>query len=138
MLNRSARIMFSAGLIASSLLVAGPATPSVGAPAHGIVGSWSGAGTVHLSTGETEKVRCRATISKRSERVYAMFAVCATASVRVTQNAVLDEASPNRFVGNFTNDEFGISGTIRVTLKGSTLTAALNAAGASAVMTMSR
>lgn len=137
MLTLNARATFTAGLIASSLFV-GVSTQSVGAPAHGIVGTWSGAGTVHLSTGESEKVRCRATISKRSERVYTMFAVCATASVRVTQNAVLDEASPNRYVGNFTNDEFGISGTIRVTLKGSTLTAALNAAGASAVMTMSR
>jgi hypothetical protein len=138
MLNRNARTTFCAGLIASSLLVIGVSTQSYGAPAHGIAGTWSGAGTVHLSTGESEKVRCRATISKRSERVYTMFAVCATASVRVTQNAVLDEAAPNRYVGSFTNDEFGISGTIRVTLKGSTLTAALNASGASAVMTMSR
>jgi hypothetical protein len=128
----------SASLILSSLLAFGLPSETIGASPAGIEGTWSGAGTVHLSGGETEKVRCRADIRKHSAGVFAMSATCATASVRVKQNAVLDQAGPNRYVGTFVNDEYGITGSIRVTLKGNSITAALAAPSVSAVLAMSR
>jgi hypothetical protein len=67
-----------------------------------------------------------------------MTATCATSDVRVTQTASLDRTGPNQFIGDFFNSDFGVSGTIKITLNGNTLTAALNGDKGSAIMSLSR
>jgi hypothetical protein len=68
-----------------------------------------------------------------------MHAVCATASLRVTQHAALARLTGGTYSGEFTNTEYGISGSIRIRVHGSNkLSASLNGGGASAQFSLNR
>ena len=125
----AAAVMFAAGIGFSAGLSAQQA-PS-------IAGTWSGGGTVTLSSGNIEKVRCRASFSPSGNGA-SMSALCANATTKVTQTAELTRVSPTRYVGEFHNPEFNISGSIRVSLSGNSLTALMAGAGGSASFTMNR
>ena len=58
-----------------------------------------------------------------------MSATCATASMRVQQYASVDRVAPGRYRGDFRNDEFGISGSIRIVVSGNTNSVSLNGCG---------
>ena len=131
---------FTAGLIVVSALTLSSGPPAIAAPqgSAGLEGTWSGAGSVRFPTGDIEKVRCKATFTKRGSASYSMTAICATASGRVQQTAVVAQTSPNRFIGNFENLEYGITGSLHITLKGRSMNAAFAGGGGSATVTMSR
>ena len=118
--------------LAVAVLAAAPAL------ADGLAGSWSGNGSVVMPSGETEKARCKVSFSKAGGKSYGMNAVCATSSARVSQSALLQQVGPNRFAGDFTNPEYGVSGSINVTLNGNSLSASLHGGGASAFFNLSR
>lgn len=67
-----------------------------------------------------------------------MSATCATASMRVQQYASVDRVAPGRYRGDFRNDEFGISGSIRIVVSGNSLSASLNGGGGTAEFRLSR
>ena len=67
-----------------------------------------------------------------------MNAVCASSSARVAQTASLEQVGANRFTGDFTNSEYGVSGTIHLTLSGNSLSANLHGGGASAFFNLNR
>jgi hypothetical protein len=67
-----------------------------------------------------------------------MTAICATPSLRVNQTAELLRVSANRFNGDYLNRDFGVSGSIRVTVNGNSLNASLSGGGGSAQLSMSR
>jgi len=113
------------------------ALPSMAA-ADGLTGSWRGNGSMVLPSGATEKARCRVSFSKQGGRSYAMNAVCASSSARVSQTASLKQVGANRYVGEFLNNEYGISGSINLTLSGSSASAALYGGGGSAFFNLSR
>jgi hypothetical protein len=102
-----------------------------------ISGAWNGSGTVSLPSGNTEKVRCRATFSQSGANA-TMNATCASPSTKVTQSAALTRVSGNKFAGDFTNAEYGISGSIRVTVNGNSLSASMQGGGGSAFINLSR
>ncbi len=104
----------------------------------GLSGAWNGSGSVMLPSGATEKARCKATFRKRGAATFAMDAVCASSSAKVTQTASLDQVGPNRFSGDFNNPEFNVSGSINVTLNGNSLSASLRGGGATATFNLSR
>jgi hypothetical protein len=112
----------------------------VSAPAwaDGLAGSWSGNGSLVLPSGNTEKARCKVSFSKAGGKSYGMNAVCASSSAKVSQTASLEQVGPNRFSGDFTNAEYGVSGSINVTLNGNSLSAALSGGGGSAFFNLSR
>ena len=56
----------------------------------------------------------------------------------MSQSALLQQVGPNRFAGDFTNPEYGVSGSINVTLNGNSLSASLHGGGASAFFNLSR
>lgn len=122
-----------AAVAASAML----ALPSV-ASADGLAGSWRGNGSVVLPSGATEKARCRVSFSKQGGRSYAMNAVCASSSARVSQTASLQQVGANRFVGEFINNEYGVTGSINLTLSGSSVSAALHGGGGSAFFNLTR
>ena len=88
------------------------------AAAADLVGVWSGSGSVILANGTKEKARCRAEYVKVAASRYAMSAACATASAKVSQTATLKKTGGSSFSGTFFNPEYGVSGQIRVTVKG--------------------
>ena len=101
-------------------------------------GSWSGAGKVTLPSGAVEAARCRVSYSRDSKTSYSASASCATPSVRVNQTASLRQTGTNTFSGSFYNDEYGVSGSIRVVVSGSSQSVSLNGGGASASLRLSR
>jgi hypothetical protein len=129
------------GSAAAACAVVLAAVGFIGAPANAdtsLSGSWNGSGSVMLPSGATEKARCKATFRKRGASTFAMDAVCASSSAKVTQTASLDQVGPNRFAGDFTNPEFNVSGSINVTLNGNSLSASLRGGGATATFNLSR
>jgi hypothetical protein len=134
---RTARLSSAAAACAVVLA----AITFIGQPANAdtnLSGSWNGSGSVMLPSGATEKARCKATFRKRGAATFAMDAVCASSSAKVTQTASLDQVGPNRFAGDFTNPEFNVSGSINVTLNGNSLSASLRGGGATATFNLSR
>jgi hypothetical protein len=136
----SFRMLYRPSSLAVAAFVAvtvGVVTPPSAQQQPSIGGNWSGGGTVTLSSGNVEKVRCRATFSPSGNGA-SMSASCANATARVTQTAELTRVSATRYIGEFRNPEYNISGSIRITLSGNTLNAALSGGGGSASMSMNR
>jgi len=103
-----------------------------------LIGSWKGGGVVSFVSGDREKVRCRATFIRKSTTTARMNAVCATSAGRIAQTAVLRKTTGNRYVGTFYNAEYGVSGNIRITLRGRRLSASLSGDSVSAVLKLRR
>ncbi|MEZ5849605.1 MAG: hypothetical protein R3D68_03010 [Hyphomicrobiaceae bacterium] len=129
----------STRLLLATALVAAPLTMgSVMAAEANLAGSWSGGGSVNFASGEKERARCRATFRRNSSRTYSMRATCSTPSGSVSQNAQITRISSTRFSGEFQNSEYGISGSIYISLRGNRLSASLVAGGGSANFSLSR
>lgn len=110
----------------------------VAAQAANLEGSWSGGGTVRFSSGTSERARCRASFSKRGANGYDMSAVCATSSGRAAQTAQLTRSGANRYTGSFQNSDYGISGSISLSVNGNSLNASLSGGGGSASLNLNR
>ena len=132
MFKRRDMVAALAGGVALAVLSAAPAW------ADGLAGSWSGSGQVVLPSGNTEKARCKVSFSKAGGKSYGMNAVCASSSTKVSQTGSLEQIGPNKFAGDFTNSEYGVSGSISLTLNGNSLSASLSGGGGSAFFNLSR
>lgn len=114
-------------------------TPASAQRASSIEGSWSGTGRVVLPSGDTERARCRVTFRKQSRSTYGMNATCATPSAKAAQTGSVQLVAGSTYAGRFHNAEYDVSGSVRLTLRGNRITAALNGTnGASAVMSLAR
>lgn len=132
-------------LLSMTLAIATLTLPALAGPASaqraggGLEGSWSGAGRVVLPSGDTERARCRVTFRKQSRSTYAMSATCATPSAKATQTGSVQKVAGSTYTGRFYNAEYDVSGSVRLTVRGDRITAALNGTnGASAVMSLRR
>lgn len=101
------------------LILAGAATPS---HAASLDGTWSGTGHVTPKDGKREKVQCKISYSKQSDKVFAVKATCATASNKILQTGEVLMVNNTRYVGDFYNSEYDISGRVHVTISGSSQT----------------
>ncbi len=126
------------GFVSGALALACAASLATSAAAQDLAGSWGGGGKIVFPSGETERARCRASFRRQGGNSYAMSAVCATASARVQQTAEVTRVAANVYRGEFFNQEHGISGSIRITLRGDRLNASLSGGGGSAVFSLSR
>jgi hypothetical protein len=114
------------------------AAPPAHAQTSALTGSWKGGGVVSFVAGEREKIRCRATFKRWSRTTVRMNAVCATSAVRIVQTALLRRVARNRYTGTFHNDEYGVSGRIRITVRGRRLRASLSGDSGTAVLRLRR
>jgi hypothetical protein len=106
--------------------------------AQSLEGSWSGSGVARPNTGQSEKVKCRIVYSKESAKVFGVSATCATTSVKFHQTGKVLMVNPNRYVGDFYNPEYDVSGRVRVTLKGSSQTVNFSGPKGSGSLTLTR
>lgn len=122
------------------VLVAATLAGSKGAAAQSATldGSWSGSGKVTFPSGSVEQARCRVSYNRESKSSYVANATCATASGRVDQSASLERTGANTFTGTFHNAEYGVTGSIRVVVSGSSQSVLLNGGGASASLRLTR
>ncbi len=131
-------IKVAAVLAASLTALSWGAAPQVAAEGLSLEGSWSGGGRIVFPSGESERARCRAQFHRQGGESFGMSAVCATASARVQQNAQITRISANRFRGEFHNSEYGLSGSIRIVVRGNNIDASLSGGGGSAQFSLSR
>jgi hypothetical protein len=135
LLSRSAR---RAGAIAAGFVAGALALAAAEGQEASLEGSWSGGGQIVFPSGETERARCRASFRRQGSNSYGMSATCATASAKVQQSAQVTHVSGNRYRGEFFNQEYGISGSVRITVVGNRLNASLSGGGGSAEIALSR
>jgi hypothetical protein len=131
------KMLAGVAAVVALLAIAGNPAPAA-AQAANLEGSWSGGGNVRFSNGKSERASCRASFSKQGGTSYSMSAVCATASGRVEQTARLTRTGANRFSGDFENSQYGVSGSISISVNGNSLNASLNGGGGSASLNLNR
>lgn len=96
------------------------------AVAEPLKGTWSGTGYVKPAKGQSESVRCRVSYNPEGSSVVAVSATCASSSVTLHQTGELSMVSPGRYVGDFYNAEYDVSGRIQVSVSGSSQTVTLS------------
>lgn len=120
-------------LVLSTTIVAANALT---ADAASLSGSWSGGGRVQY--GDTrERASCRARFSGGG-RSYSMRASCATPSGRVDQSAEIEQIGPNRYAGSFFNSQYGVSGSISISVRGDSMSVSLSGGAGSGNLSLSR
>lgn len=109
---------------------------AIPADAASLSGSWSGGGRVQY--GDTrERASCRARFS-RSGSAFSMSAACATPSGRVDQSAEVYQIGPNRYAGSFFNSQYGVSGSISISVSGNSMSVSLSGGSGGAYLKLSR
>lgn len=123
-----------------SILVALPvalATLAGSAYADPLSGTWSGSGSFQPKNGKSEAVRCKITYTPQGSAV-AVSAACASASATIRQTGSLTKVSDTKYVGDFYNNEYDISGRVRVTISGSSQSVSFSSAKGSGSMSLRR
>lgn len=132
----------TAARLAAVMVLAGTAflyqPASAGAQQQALSGSWSGGGWVSFATGQRERARCRAHFAPRSESVVVVNATCATESGSVQQTARLRKTGANTYSGSFHNEQYGVNGSISVSVHGNTQNVRLSSDSGAAVLTLRR
>lgn len=130
-------VLIVAAILSCLALMDGAAAPTQAQSAR-LDGTWNGSGRMVLSSGNAERVRCRATFRRQAARTFGMSAICATPSARVSQTGRVQQVSTGRYEGRFYNREYDVSGSLRITLRGNRMSASLSGGGASAFLSLSR
>lgn len=110
---------------------------STGAQADTLSGTWSGSGSFKAKDGKSEAVRCKITYTPQGSAV-AVSAACASASATIRQTGSLTKVSDSKYVGDFYNNEYDVSGRVRVTVHGSSQSVSFSSAKGSGSMSLSR
>jgi len=129
---------FATGAIVALMFTTPFGAPAAQAQSNSLSGSWGGGGRIVFPSGETERARCRARFHAHGRHGYRMNAICATSSTRVEQTAQVRRVGGNTYRGDFFNEQHGIAGTIRITVKGGRLSALLRGGGGSAEFHLGR
>lgn len=111
---------------------------SPGAIAASLDGAWSGSGFVKPKSGARENVRCRIRYDRQTDKVYGVVATCATPSNKIHQTGTLSKVTDERYVGDFYNGQFDISGRVRVIVKGSRQTVTFSSGSGTGRMELRR
>lgn len=111
-------------------------------PAHAaadvLTGAWSGGGTVKLTEGGVEKVRCRIRYSKSTGETYVLDATCSHSNGTISQTGRVARVSGSRFTGRLYSDQYDVSGKISVSVNGNKQTLSLSSAKGSGSITLSK
>ena len=128
----------TASLVLMAAAFLAGASAGAAAQSASLDGAWTGGGKVTFPSGSEEAARCRVKYNRESPTTYVATASCATASGRVDQSANLERTSANTYRGSFYNAQFGLTGSIKVVVTGSSQSVLLDGGGASASLRLSR
>ena len=123
-----------AASLAALLVVSATSANAQSGPFAGFEGSWSGNGTVSLSSGANERIRCRAT--------YAPSGNSLTQTLRCASDSYTFNLSSNvssqgdRVSGNWSESSRGINGSLQGTAGGGRIQVFVEAAGFAANITL--
>ncbi len=97
-----------------------PIATSASAAAN-IIGSWSGRGSVTLTSGQVEPVSCRISYEKGDDKgkTFVLKATCATTAGTFVQSGRVSKRSASSYAGSLYSDQYSVSGKITVSVNGS-------------------
>ncbi len=100
-----------------------PIATSASAAAN-IIGSWSGRGSVTLTSGQVEPVSCRVSYEKGDDKgkTFVLNATCATTAGTFVQSGRVSKRSSSSYSGSLYSDQYSLSGKVTVSVKGSSQT----------------
>ena len=100
-----------------------PIATSASAAAN-IIGSWSGRGSVTLTSGQVEPVSCRVNYEKGDDKgkTFVLNATCATTAGTFVQSGRVSKRSSSSYSGSLYSDQYSLSGKVTVSVKGSSQT----------------
>ena len=126
-------------LLASSLALAlGALVSTSPAEAASITGSWSGGGTVHLTSGHVETVRCRVSYEKSTGRTFLLHATCATTAGTFKQSGRIVKLSGTRYSGRLYSDQYDVSGDVKISVNGRRQTVSVSSPKGSGRLSLSK
>jgi len=108
--------IISAAVLALALGL--PTTASL-ASAASIAGSWSGRGTIRLTSGQVEPVSCSLRYEKSSGRTFLIHARCSTTAGVFEQSGRVVQRSSSKYSGRLYSDQYAVSGDLNISLSGS-------------------
>ncbi len=83
-----------------------------------IVGSWIGGGSVTLTSGQVEKVRCRLSFEKDTGRTFILSANCSTTNGTFRQSGRVVQLKGNRYSGRLYSKQYSASGKVTISVRG--------------------
>lgn len=113
---------------------AGPAIAARGGPFTGLAGYWSGGGTIRMTNGASERIRCRATYAVNSAgNALNQSLRCASASylLEISSNVIAQGGTVSGTWGEATRN---VSGSVSGQARGSDIRANVAGAGFSAAL----
>ena len=104
---------------ATLALTLGMLTVASAASAASIVGSWSGRGTVRLTSGQVEPVSCRVSYEKGDSagKTFTADATCATTAGTFVLYGRISKRAPSIYRGSLFGDQ-GASGKLTISVRG--------------------
>lgn len=132
------RRMFGCGALMTLAALAMTGLPVSSKAESGSNRNGSGGGWVAFASGTKESACCSAYYSRAGGTSYRLSATCATASGKASQTAVVQQISANHFQGSFHNNEYNVSGTIRIVVQGNSQSVSLAGDSGSASLHLSR
>jgi hypothetical protein len=106
---------------AALALTLGMLTAADAASAASIIGSWSGRGTVRLTTGEVEPVSCKVRYENGGDvagKTYVLNAKCAATAGTFDIYGRISQRSANVYGGSLFNAQQTVAGTVTISLHG--------------------
>ncbi len=88
------------------------------AKAASIAGSWSGGGSVKLSSGQVEKVSCRIRYEQGSGRTFVLYVTCAHSNGTFQVSGRIVKLSNSRYSGRLYSEQYGTAGDVGISVSG--------------------
>jgi len=88
------------------------------AKAASITGSWSGGGSVRLTSGQVEKVRCRIRYEQGSGRTVVLYVTCAHSNGTFQVSGRIVKMSNSRYSGRLYSEQYGTAGDVGISMSG--------------------
>lgn len=116
-----------------------PVATSASAAAN-ILGSWSGRGSVRLTSGQVEPVSCRVRYEKGDEkgRTFVLKATCATTAGTFEQSGRVSKRSASSYSGSLYSDQYAVSGKVTISVRGSSQTIRVSSPKGSGSLSLSK
>lgn len=109
-----------------------------GAQAASINGSWRGEGIVKLTSGDTERVRCRINYEESTGRTFVLHVSCAHTNGMFEQSGRIVQISADRYTGRIYNQQYGVAGEVSISVNGSRQTITARSPKGSATVNLTR
>jgi hypothetical protein len=134
--SRSFGHTIKAAGVGAALLLSVSASHAQSSPFAGFSGAWSGNGTVSMSDGSTERIRCRATYAvDGTGRALSQTLRCASDSYKFELSSNV-QSQGNRVSGNWSESTRNVFGNLQGTAGGGQINVVAEAVGFSANLTL--